>query len=295
MASTLRHSRQIYPDTAERIVSLLDIHVDASFPRESGRPFQILEAGTGHGSLTLHLARAVCAANAHISVQEEANNGEQDVVHAMEKRGAIIHTTDISAANSRCAKTVISEFRRGIYAKNVNFHVGDVASFLQCQQQTCESLEPFLDGVVLDLPAAHTQVEIVAGSIVVDGILALFCPSVTQITDALRLIRKKCLYLALEQVIELNSITSGGRAWDLRFVTPRAVTRAKTTQSIPQGLVDSEESTEVDLTIQSSTAETEKETSDMEDDHNLEIICRPKFGDMVTAGGFLALFKKIDT
>ncbi|KAM0116345.1 hypothetical protein ACP6JC_007103 [Aspergillus fumigatus] len=49
---------------ANLIVSLLDIHVTP--PAEGSQeqpPLEILESGTGHGSLTLHLARAIQAAN----------------------------------------------------------------------------------------------------------------------------------------------------------------------------------------------------------------------------------------
>lgn len=57
---------QIYPADANTIVSLLDINL----PRpgedpaaDAAPPFEILEAGTGHGALTMHLARAIHGAN----------------------------------------------------------------------------------------------------------------------------------------------------------------------------------------------------------------------------------------
>ena len=46
------------------MVSLLDIHVTSSqTSTDNTNPIRILEAGTGHGALTLHLARAIHAAN----------------------------------------------------------------------------------------------------------------------------------------------------------------------------------------------------------------------------------------
>ncbi|KAI9724887.1 MAG: hypothetical protein M1812_000163 [Candelaria pacifica] len=57
----------VYPADANLIVSLLDIHPSLPTELSSSSPqsskFEILEAGTGHGALTLHLARAIHAAN----------------------------------------------------------------------------------------------------------------------------------------------------------------------------------------------------------------------------------------
>ncbi|KAK1149280.1 hypothetical protein N8T08_006502 [Aspergillus melleus] len=53
----------IYGPDAELIVSLLDIHVAPPAEGDDLPPLEILESGTGHGSLTLHLSRAIQAAN----------------------------------------------------------------------------------------------------------------------------------------------------------------------------------------------------------------------------------------
>ena len=46
------------------MVSLLDLHVDLLASQNGAQPpAEILEAGTGHAGLTLHLARAIHAAN----------------------------------------------------------------------------------------------------------------------------------------------------------------------------------------------------------------------------------------
>ncbi|KAF9892024.1 hypothetical protein FE257_002988 [Aspergillus nanangensis] len=56
----------IYAADANLIVSLLDIHVASPAENDGTRPpLEILESGTGHGSLTLHLARAIQAANSN--------------------------------------------------------------------------------------------------------------------------------------------------------------------------------------------------------------------------------------
>ena len=53
---------QIYPRDASLIVSKLDLHPDRDpnqrTPEASSDRLEILEAGTGMGGLTLHLARA---------------------------------------------------------------------------------------------------------------------------------------------------------------------------------------------------------------------------------------------
>ncbi|KAL4811269.1 S-adenosyl-L-methionine-dependent methyltransferase [Aspergillus unguis] len=64
VAMTPRHVTPIYAKDANVIVSLLDIHVSPSNEDANGpAPLQILESGTGHGALTLHLSRAIQAAS----------------------------------------------------------------------------------------------------------------------------------------------------------------------------------------------------------------------------------------
>lgn len=63
---TRRMVTPLYPKAAGLITSLLDIGLpcpgeDSQF--DNSPPFEILEAGTGHGALTLHLARAIHGAN----------------------------------------------------------------------------------------------------------------------------------------------------------------------------------------------------------------------------------------
>ena len=61
---TKRLVTPLYPHDANLIVSLLDIN--PSPPRDTddlGEKYEIFEAGTGHGALTLHLARAIQAYN----------------------------------------------------------------------------------------------------------------------------------------------------------------------------------------------------------------------------------------
>ncbi|MCJ1438572.1 hypothetical protein MMC27_007962 [Xylographa pallens] len=160
----------VYPADANLIVSLLDLHVAPyQLASDEPPPLEILEAGTGHGSLTLHLARAVNGANPAPPVQSFEdfeipqekvydngfssgiesipNKAAAEVLVAPEagdftalatgewraSRRAVIHTVDISATYSQHAEGVIRGFRQGIYAANVDFHVANVSEWIDEQ------------------------------------------------------------------------------------------------------------------------------------------------------------------
>lgn len=109
-----------------------------------------MEAGTGHGALTLHLARAIHAANTvrppltgiisriRLDVVEEPDQVKRDedrkITEAFQEwkatRQAVIHTLDISRTHSKHAEKVVRGFRNGIYYGNVDFHVGELPDFL---------------------------------------------------------------------------------------------------------------------------------------------------------------------
>ena len=267
--------------------------MDTSFVHEHGRPFQVLEAGTGHGSLTLYLAKAIHAANSNLDVPLK------DVQHSMTgenndstSRPAVIHTTDVSAVHSEHARKIVSDYRRGMYARNVTFHVGSVAGFLEQQRQSEASNKPFLDAVVLDLPAVQHEIATVADAIVTNGTLAMFCPQVTQVVEALRLARSQRLPLFLDQVVELSSLTTGGRQWDLRLVRPRK----HSSQAIKEEEIAQNDDDETSLNSSSEPSNELVESIPAQGrlQEDLQAICRPKYGDMITAGGFLAIWKKMN-
>lgn len=132
---------------------------------------EILEAGTGHGGLTLHLARAIHAANLALpgkrhmvtSVQEKITHSAQSISNtriagpevethsapnsdilddsktridgAISKshKQAVIHSLDISPSHLHHAKKLVEGFRQGQYADDVNFYVGDVSAWIDQQ------------------------------------------------------------------------------------------------------------------------------------------------------------------
>lgn len=142
---------------------------------------EILESGTGHGSLTLHLARAIQAANSNppplpeksqiqylpdralrpgedapeTTVQKKQQQQQLDENTAEDPiqkqwdtwrahRGAVIHTVDVSPKFSAHAEKIVRGFRRGIYAGNVDFYVGHVENWIaeQSKQRAAASSAP---------------------------------------------------------------------------------------------------------------------------------------------------------
>ena len=278
-------------------MSLLDIHVDALGPLVSSK-MEILEAGTGHGSLTLHLARAIHAANGHLYAEQTGAPKSLSSSLSIDGRGAIVHTLDISESNSKHAQRIVSGFRRGMYAGDVEYHVGNIAQFIKDQQAKRETQMPFLDCVVLDLPGAHEEIKTVCTSIKIDGTLAMFCPQITQITDGLRKIHQQNLPLFLDQVVELGSNYSAGRKWDVRLMRPR-------NRKVNNDLKAADVHRTNDMTAQDSTSINVDTEVQVDEDNmyapkqelpvstaDFEVICRPRYGELITAGGFLAIWKR---
>lgn len=140
-------------------MSLLDLHVEPQASHDGPPYLEILEAGTGAGGLTLHLARATHAANMkslrslakhdrhrnfgqklpavlknmarHIAARffmEKAgastSSQHSPYNHHDDERRAIIHSVDVSSKHSKAAKEMIQGFRQGMYLGDIEFHVG---------------------------------------------------------------------------------------------------------------------------------------------------------------------------
>ncbi|KAF2084286.1 hypothetical protein K490DRAFT_49530 [Saccharata proteae CBS 121410] len=343
----------IYPNDANLIVSLLDIHATPPTPLDdpNADPFEILEAGTGHGALTLHLARAIHAyntpppvASAPTSPTSETQSPEdtpdplEDATydgtttdHTAEanpletwksSRRAILHTLDISNHHARHAKKVIRGFRRGLYAGNVDFHVGDVSDFIRqrfdAQKRAtsgtskssnpvpedaddCQTVNetvngnPFLSHILLDLPNAEDHLPLVTEALRIDGALVVFNPSVTQIGEVVKAVANLGLPLSLEQVVEIKGVDTL-RKWDVRVVRPR---KSRKVEEVPAeegkveekdgqggGVVEAEkESAEAGSKDQEQAAQLEKDAWKM--------LCRPKSGHLSGVGGFVGVWRKL--
>ncbi|KAL7273331.1 hypothetical protein RUND412_003820 [Rhizina undulata] len=263
----------VYPLDAATIVSLLDIHVAApnltdAFPA----PVEILEAGTGHGSLTLALCKAVHAANSHLPY---VNND-------LTRRGAIIHTLDNRPAHSSHAREIVHGFRKGLYKHDAEFYVGEPSSWVESQLASrrkssgSESEEPFLSHAILDLPGPETHIGAVTKGLIPDGILGLWCPSITQIVACVKSARENRVPITMDRVVEFpggTGVGAGLRRWDVRFAKVRSRANA-------EPAVKSEDAAE-DGAVKK------------EDLSEFEVVCRPMVGERLVGGGFFAIFRKM--
>jgi tRNA (adenine57-N1/adenine58-N1)-methyltransferase catalytic subunit len=326
----------------------LDIHPPTNTEDHViNEPFEIFEAGTGHGALTLHLARAIHGLNTtspplpRINSSDKSLTGESgpetpNATHPdqaalpiiepsmdepnlqngevpssdqdpqslkklttgpehksaeevrfeayLPSRRAVIHTLDISPAFSKYAQNIVRKFRRGLYYHNIDFHIGTIPEYLSSRLATTPG--PFLEHAILDLPSPREHLEIVGQALKPNGSLIVFCPSITQIADCVKVVQEKRLPFHLESVLELGAgVGVGGREWDVRLVKLRAVLKAEAEaskvreQSVAASDLDSADNG-------SNLSSTSKHSG-------RAMVCRPKVGGRVTGGGFLGLWRRI--
>lgn len=301
------------------IVSLLDIHVFPPPPNaaeQDHEPLEILEAGTGHGSLTLHLSRAINAANScpppipqtsqrqilasgsqgrtendrdHEEKKSDAEDrGQQEWDSWRSQRRAVIHTVDVSPKYSGHAEKIVRGFRRGIYAGNIDFYVSSVEEWIKEQtsrRQTrslmTRTVKPFLSHAILDMPSAHLRIPYVAPIIKNNGILAVFMPNVTQIGECVEIIRKQRLPFVLDKAVELGMGISSGRLWNINMVKK------------PTTATDIEEERETDSDESSENQPDEISSKSKKDtDGEMVMVCRPKVGGKIVGGGFVGIWRR---
>jgi hypothetical protein len=211
-------------------------------------------------------------------------------------RRAIVHTLDISSHHSNHARKVVQGFRHGLYAHNVDFHVGDVSAWIASQKALRKTEDPFLSHVFLDLPNANHHLANVAPVLHVNGLLAVFNPSITQIVDCVETIHAHKLPYLLDQVIELGA--GNIREWDIRAVRPRADLKMAPTPSTQlkeenAGSV-SIEGASIDPVEGQHARDAELAEDLAKQQEKLVMVCRPKVGATVVGGGFLGLWRRME-
>ena len=271
---------------------MMDLHPEHPGEIEDdGEPFEVFEAGTGMGSLTLHIARALHAGNPSLSKElREAipaakilpirkPDASSDTVttatlshldlppHLVSEaqaypstRRAILHTLDRKALHSFTAHGLVRRFRRGIYLPTIDFHTGSIDAYLTPRLAERDG-KPFLSRAVLDLPAPEENAAPVVRALRPNATLIVFSPSISQIAAFAAWSARERQPLRLDRTAELPTSSSadygvqeceGGRSWNVSTVVPK----------------------------------------DSEDGRVVQIM-RPRMGDRVAGGGFVAVFRKI--
>ncbi|KAF2719399.1 hypothetical protein K431DRAFT_286844, partial [Polychaeton citri CBS 116435] len=288
---TQRLVTPIYPADANLIIELFDIHVSPPSPNakeQDSQRLEILEAGTGHGALTIYLSRAIHAAN---SPRYKGDDAEEDIETWKGTRRAILHTIEKRATFSAHAAAQVAGFRRGLYSDNVDFHVGDVGEW--CEQQLAVRGQGFLNYAFLDMPGADQHLKVVTQSLKADGTLIVFNPSITQIADCASTIWQQDIPLYLEKTVELGqNAGSGGREWDIRLSQPKAERSLPSSDTLPHDLTENvkESSRAEDVSDDSTTHGCDAQSPPQV---TSRMVCRPKVGDRIAGGGFVGVFKKM--
>jgi tRNA (adenine57-N1/adenine58-N1)-methyltransferase catalytic subunit len=288
------------------IISLLDLN--PSVPGLSTATLdrlEIFEAGTGHGALTLNLARAIHGAN--IAAPNIPEEGTPDTLPAeldarrerynewRANRRAVIHTLDCSSRHSAHAETVVKNFRHGIYYPHIDFHVGSINDYLT-SRLVKSSGDPFLEHAILDLPQMHTFFSIAGKALKPNGTLITFCPSITQINSGVTFARQRGLPFFLEKVVEVGgAVGVGGKEWDVRPVKPRALLKAKVKDVKQYENLEEGHGVAVDIVEdpREVPAKTPSSSHPVSDESGWEMVCRPKVGTRIFGGGFVGVWRRM--
>lgn len=308
-----RRVAPIYATYASTIISLLDIHAEPPSPEndptttgDSSQPsLQILEAGTGHGSLTLHLSRAIAPSNPPVtsaikpissakSIYRAGEESDDDIASPdtysdalkqwRSQRRAILHTIDIDPLNRKHADQLIRSYRNATYWPHIDFHVANVKDWI-AERLANNGNIPFLDFAILDMPGVESYISPAIPAIKEGGSLLVFVPQITQIATCVQEIVTKDLGLKLEKVVELGDGVSTGRMWDVRMATLKNTRLSKR--------VGKKGSDEGEATGEAAGEDKSNESASPSVGTIPPMVCRPIVGEMTRGGGFVGLWKKI--
>lgn len=147
---------------------------------------RVLEAGTGNGSLTLYMARAVAGGGDGVSTGK-------------------IDTFDIREPHSNTARKHVSRYSRGRYSPIVSFHIGAVADTLPTLMEADEQY----DAIALDMPEPCDQIPRLLPYLRNDRFMVCYLPNMTQVLALAELIID--LPLVMEDCIEAE-----WKEWEVR-------------------------------------------------------------------------------
>ncbi|KAK6520746.1 hypothetical protein TWF506_000993 [Arthrobotrys conoides] len=294
----------IYPADAAAIVQSLDLHVSAEVDPEDG-PLEVLEAGTGHGSLTLHLARALYAG--HL--------GKENPV-------SILHSVEKDKKVHAAAMKLLKGFRRGIYdGPGVKFYNDDVETWLRARLPNAEDSEvPAVEGTsdegttqetsltdtsapvsaptsllsacVLDLPEIRPLLPLLQKTMHLGAILGYWAPSITQISAVVEHVKSNRLPFLVEKVLEFGNGVggAGARVWDVRPALVRSRVKANKSHKSASSQRSSEDD-ETETTANEDAVAQEEQTK--RTTAEWEMVCRPKTGERTVGGGFYLIMRRI--
>ncbi|KAJ5089379.1 hypothetical protein N7532_008063 [Penicillium argentinense] len=329
VALTPRHVTPIYPHDANLIVSLLDLHPNTPAAGEEGPPsIEILESGTGHGSLTLHLARAIHAANttppprpvksqiqfledrAKRPGEEDSEDvGGTDAVSGVDtvqeewnawraQRNAVIHTVDVSSKFSKLAEKNVQGFRRGMYSGDVDFYVGPVENWVAEQMKRRTK-----SGVLSSLTLQRSMEPFLSHAILDMPSAQLRIPHVAPIIK-----RDGFLIVFVPSITQIGDCVRLIRQHHLPLVQERVV-------ELGMGISGGRQ-WDVRLAIKKSgadpsswntTSEADEASADEPEDvseapvteapakeNEQVMVCRPKVGLRTMGGGFVGIWRRIE-
>lgn len=257
-------------------------------------PFEVFEAGTGMGSLSLHIARAIHAANPPVPAQlrhalrssplarnvataggvlELAPDEAALLAAYKASRRAVLQTLDRNGKHTRAAYKIVRNFRRAQYLADVDFHVDSIDRYVSARLEASGG-RPVFARAVLDLPAAQ---EPALGKLIralrTNGVLVLFNPSISQIAEFQAWALETKAEVQLEKVLELPTTSTadgvrdggcGGRHWDVKIVKPKPAPGEAVREEVEDGATEPES----------------------------VVVMRPKVGGRVAGGGFIAVYRK---
>lgn len=307
-----------FPETRQLHNESEDSQVEDATPIENAepevyphpKPFlkmrQYLEAGTGHGSLTLAICRAIHGAN-----YEYRRSGQKF------DRGAVLHSIDRNANHSKNGRVNVRDFRRGMYIGDVEFHLAESPEkWLQEKGDVWrkvalgEDVDPkdlkdsrYGDAVENESPEQVAQdepKEVVSdavsetisekpednsnsqefefetpGSFLSGAFLDLPSPEFSLNTIADRLITDAPLVIFCPSISQIQDLVEA-----VRVDETIDMTLTNTVELLPGISGGSMRAWDVRSTVVRDTGEVVK-------------VCRPRVGTGVTGGGFVAVFRKL--